>query len=358
MILECSHCGAPLDAKSQGGFIKCNYCNRQHRAQALPVQQPFTPRAWQPPPTWTPPPQYAVQVQAPFVYHQQRSASGCGVAFAVLMILAVTGAGLAVAIGGLGSNPFASWDGKSTFECDGTQKKTISNVTMTESLDKVIRTSGICKLEIRDSDLIGDKVLTAEGSSEIVMIGGSIEMGKEGVEALHAARIELRGVTVTFAEGRKSLDGVTVLRAENLGKLELRDTDVEMPSKLGGHALLVDLKHAAKANIDGGKFKGPFKVFVDFSSEIRVSDTSIKAIVEGDGKNVEGITAQSAPASAPPAEPLVAPPAETMPPAKPPATPAKPQPQPKPTSTSKQRTSRCGCKAGDLMCAQKCGAKQ
>jgi hypothetical protein len=356
MILECSHCGAPLDAKSQGGIIKCNYCDRQHRAQALPVQQQFTPHAWRPPQTWMPPPQYAVHVAQPFVYHQTRS-SGCGLGFAVFMVLAVSGVGLAVAFFAMNPKAFGSWDGKSTYECDGTSKATISNVSMTSSLSKVIKSSGLCKLEIRDSDLIGDKVLTAEGSSEIVMIGGSIEMGKDGLEALHSARIELRGVTITLADGRKSLDGVTVMRAENLGKIELNDTDVTMPSKLPGQAKLVELLHAGKAVIDGGEFKGPFRVSVDFASELRASDTSIKAIVEGDGQNVVGITAQNPTPAAPAADPLAAPPAETPPPAPSPQPQQKAPPKPKPTATAtanKPRSARCGCKPGDLLCAQKC----
>ena len=358
MILECSNCGAPLDTKSQGGFIKCNYCDRNHRAQALPVQQQQTPPAWRPPPTWMPPPQYAAQIHVvqPFVYHRTRSASGCGIGFAIFMILLVGGVGAAVVVFGLHPGALTGWDGKRTLECDGTDKRTISNVKMTASLDKVVRASGICKLEIRDSDLVGDKVLSAEGSAEIVMIGGSIEMGKEGLEALHAARIELRGVTITLADGRKSLDGVTVMRAENLGKLEIADTDVEL-SKLPGYALLVDLKHVAKATIDGGEFKGAFKVAVDFSAELRASDTTIKAIVEGDGKNVAGITVVNGPAPPAQGDPLSAPPAETAEPAKPPAPQAQPQapkPKPAPTATSKQRTSRCNCKPGDLACAQRC----
>ncbi len=55
MIVECGHCGAPLDVKEGRRYTKCTYCKKTSEARALRTIEPQTPPGWRPPPVWTPP---------------------------------------------------------------------------------------------------------------------------------------------------------------------------------------------------------------------------------------------------------------------------------------------------------------
>jgi hypothetical protein len=56
MLLECSHCGAPLDVREGSSITKCRYCGAANQVRAMRTVAEQTPPAWRPPPTWTPPP--------------------------------------------------------------------------------------------------------------------------------------------------------------------------------------------------------------------------------------------------------------------------------------------------------------
>lgn len=55
MIVECGHCGAPLDVKEGRRYTKCTYCKKTSEARQLRTIEPQTPPGWRPPPVWTPP---------------------------------------------------------------------------------------------------------------------------------------------------------------------------------------------------------------------------------------------------------------------------------------------------------------
>jgi hypothetical protein len=55
MIIECKHCGAPLDVVEGANLTRCNYCGRTQRVQSARTQLPQTPPNWNPPPNWIPP---------------------------------------------------------------------------------------------------------------------------------------------------------------------------------------------------------------------------------------------------------------------------------------------------------------
>jgi len=58
MLLECNHCGAPLDIQAGATFARCTYCGRTQRVKAMRTQAVQTPQGWNPPPRWTPPPNF------------------------------------------------------------------------------------------------------------------------------------------------------------------------------------------------------------------------------------------------------------------------------------------------------------
>jgi len=59
MLLECSHCGAPLDVSSGSRYIECGYCGTRTRARKLRTLSLETPEGFQPPERWRPPAQAA-----------------------------------------------------------------------------------------------------------------------------------------------------------------------------------------------------------------------------------------------------------------------------------------------------------
>lgn len=95
MLVECKNCGAPLDVVPGVASAMCRYCGTQSMIAQSRTIAPHTPPGWQPPRVWMPPPQFP----APHVQLSYKRASGCGLAFALLMtfgIIAFVGAILAV----------------------------------------------------------------------------------------------------------------------------------------------------------------------------------------------------------------------------------------------------------------------
>lgn len=82
MLFECSHCGAPIDARSAKRVVQCPYCGYQNKVDQTRTLAAVTPEAFQQPATWTPP----STARAPSVqlaYRRQRTG--------VLVIVAVMG---------------------------------------------------------------------------------------------------------------------------------------------------------------------------------------------------------------------------------------------------------------------------
>jgi hypothetical protein len=90
VLVQCKHCGAPLDVKPNDRLVRCSYCDHTNRVRSMQTLQQMTPPNWQPPPTWTPPPQFPVRAQQPLQVHTvkqpQANTSGCVVAGIVLAI--------------------------------------------------------------------------------------------------------------------------------------------------------------------------------------------------------------------------------------------------------------------------------
>lgn len=93
MILECGHCGAPLDVKENARLTKCRYCGVTSERQRLRTIAAATPRDFHPPKVWVPPASAEADSNVPLEYKKQKGSPGC--AIAVVLVL-LTGA----AIGG------------------------------------------------------------------------------------------------------------------------------------------------------------------------------------------------------------------------------------------------------------------
>jgi LSD1 subclass zinc finger protein len=55
VIVQCRHCGAPLDVSKRSRKVKCAYCGTVNVVGETRHLQAETPRNWAPPQTWTPP---------------------------------------------------------------------------------------------------------------------------------------------------------------------------------------------------------------------------------------------------------------------------------------------------------------
>ncbi len=59
MIVECGHCGAPLDINETATIFKCKYCNAANERARVRTVAERTPKGFTPPKKWTPPPQFS-----------------------------------------------------------------------------------------------------------------------------------------------------------------------------------------------------------------------------------------------------------------------------------------------------------
>ncbi|MDI3284120.1 hypothetical protein [Polyangium sp. 15x6] len=71
MILECRHCGAPLDVKPDAALTKCRYCDTTSERRLLRTVSAETPRDFRPPPQWLPPPQFPAPSNQALAYHEE-----------------------------------------------------------------------------------------------------------------------------------------------------------------------------------------------------------------------------------------------------------------------------------------------
>lgn len=69
MLIQCKHCGAPLDVREGRSHAKCRYCGFKSRVASTKTIAPTTPKGWTPPKTWTPPDD-ASTTSTPLHYHR------------------------------------------------------------------------------------------------------------------------------------------------------------------------------------------------------------------------------------------------------------------------------------------------
>lgn len=107
MIIECGHCGAPLNVKENDTLARCCYCGKTQRVRTARTTMQHTPANWQPPPQWVPPPQFSAQ-SIPLRFDPSKTVRKVVIIIAVVSI--VTGivpiaCVVAVMIGAVASSP-------------------------------------------------------------------------------------------------------------------------------------------------------------------------------------------------------------------------------------------------------------
>lgn len=88
VLVQCKHCGAPLDVKQNDRLVRCSYCDHVNRVRTMQTLNQMTPADWRPPPTWTPPPQFPVRPPQPLQIHPVKpptNRAGCIVAIAIFL---------------------------------------------------------------------------------------------------------------------------------------------------------------------------------------------------------------------------------------------------------------------------------
>lgn len=91
MIIECGHCGAPLDVKPGAATTRCLYCGTTSRTKSTKTVAFETPKDWSPPKQWTPPAH--VKADSNQVLHLKRAARG--IVSAVMTVVTLVGVGVA-----------------------------------------------------------------------------------------------------------------------------------------------------------------------------------------------------------------------------------------------------------------------
>jgi hypothetical protein len=96
MIVECGHCGAPLDVREGRHYTKCTYCKKTSEARALRTIEQQTPPGWRPPPVWTPPAHVPANSAVPLRLHSSSGAAGLVVAMVFVSLIIAGGVMAAV----------------------------------------------------------------------------------------------------------------------------------------------------------------------------------------------------------------------------------------------------------------------
>ena len=212
MLIECGHCGAPLDCEQGDRIVKCSYCAKSNRVGSTRTLHAVTPQAWAPPPTWVDP--RTEQVLRASVGATAAAGAGTGGCFTAaissIIVLAV-GAGVLVpmlAAGGGVSSVFGPrWDGSAPLVCGGNDDLEIEGVTANLPGEVAIRATGNCRVELRDCTIEAGNVVVASGNHDVVFHDCTLVASGNGIEAGGNRRVELRNTTLSAAEIGIVVDG-------------------------------------------------------------------------------------------------------------------------------------------------------
>lgn len=95
MLLQCAHCGAPLDVREGAAIVKCGYCGFKTQRTRLVMLAQQTPAGFAPPQVWRPPPHVAAASNVELKY-AATSASSVGCIIAGVVALALIGPAVGV----------------------------------------------------------------------------------------------------------------------------------------------------------------------------------------------------------------------------------------------------------------------
>jgi LSD1 subclass zinc finger protein len=212
MLVECSHCGAPLDVREDARIVKCAYCDHANRVRTMHTLAPKPPPDWEPPKQWTPPPHKHVSSAQPFVYHQHRRRGRSWIAG-----LAVLGSLIGIAVPILTSVlpsliatgqldqlgravGLAAWDGTRPFSCGGNDSVVIEDVTAVLPEDTAITIEANCEVRIVNSTITARRGIRADGNRRVVIEKSRIQSTSTAIWADGNKRIELIDSEVTTGD--------------------------------------------------------------------------------------------------------------------------------------------------------------
>jgi hypothetical protein len=277
MLLQCTNCGAPLDGRAAKTSIKCNYCGAVQQTESLAVQHQEVPTGWKPPPVWIAPAHFAAAGQN-LNYRKTMAGIQAVVMIAVFAPIVLGGIGTAVATrasfpsftrSGSGSTAWTNntWDGKSTYRCDGGASPTLSG-RVSQNLATGIEASGGCHLTMNGGTINASDIgLRADGNSHL---------------ELHNVRIVMKG------------HGEVGIRASGNAFVELFDCHLEMEHG-GGEAIALEASGNAKIKFYSGGATGHYAVRAKDLAQVNVITAEVRGKVESSGSaSVSGVQSTGA----------------------------------------------------------------
>ena len=245
MLIECTHCGAPLDVKADERRTTCAYCGRlQEVRSARTMEQPA---GWKAPQQWTPPARFAAastplqrDLQRAAQQHARKSARGVlwGVGCTVLLSILIPGIIVAVVfsrtadaverVASRGGAPAIDLPnigvGSSSnqpLECTGPGSVIRTNADVNVQSGPAIIVRDGCQLRLINTTVRGKDGIRVEGSGEVTMVNGSIAVEGTAVFAsggsLTLTNVELSGKNGVATEGDATVRTINgSIRAEQL----------------------------------------------------------------------------------------------------------------------------------------------
>jgi LSD1 subclass zinc finger protein len=203
MLVECSHCGAPLDVRDDARIVKCAYCDHSNRVRSMHTLAPKPPPDWVPPKQWTPPPHKHVPSTQPLAYHKPR-AGGRGWLVGLGLITGLVGLAVPILTSVLpaliASGQFdrlgravglRAWDGSEPFSCGGNDSVVIENVTAVLPDDTALTIEANCDVRIVSSNITARRGIHADGNRRVVIEKSRIQSTSTAIWADGNKRIEL-----------------------------------------------------------------------------------------------------------------------------------------------------------------------
>ncbi len=225
MIIECGHCGAPLDVKKGDRTAKCTYCATSNQVQTTRTVAFETPPDWRPPPQWIPPAHFAADSSKTLTYHAVRAVSGVVRAIITMAIVGVFAVG-AIAF-------FVAQRGNSL----RTQISTEVSRSVSETVQRSVEGSGQAEAEriiqdvqkqLEKAGIPGAAVGGNTGSQVSLLTSAGIT---EALDAYKKALgvSKLAATRLTFHDGHSSLEAQSPKNPSHVDRYMYRAGSVSAP---------------------------------------------------------------------------------------------------------------------------------
>jgi hypothetical protein len=269
MLIECDHCGAPLDVKEGSSTSKCRYCGKTSQVQSLRTVAVETPKDWQPPKTWTPP-EHMPAPQAPLAYHAPaaaRKVMALTGSLTGLVTMAVVGWVAYQATRGpldalknstalnaqindavaqvtkqLGGVAAVAGNVAPPVVCSGNERYTVTQKVIGLPTGTPVIASGNCQVTLLSCTVTGLTAIVASDNARISIEGGTVN----GT----AAAVKASGNAVVTLSAGAFVNGEPALSATNNAKIELTAATAQ------GRTIAATASHNATIDATRGVLQG------------------------------------------------------------------------------------------------------